>query len=46
MGVLLGSGPEINCRQEYDDDYEDEDMDTLYRNYEILSEFYGLERKR
>ena len=40
MGVLLGSGPEINCRQEYDDDYEDEDMDTLYRNYEILSEFY------
>ena len=27
-------------RQEYDDDYEDEDMDTLYRNYEILSEFY------
>ena len=24
----------------YDDEYEDEDMDTLYRNYEILSKFY------
>ena len=28
------------CFRDSESEHEDEDMDTLYRNYEILSEFY------
>lgn len=30
----------INTEISYTSEYEDEDMDTLYKNYEILSDFY------